>query len=109
YTSEQLGDADLVTTTKLLYQRVLKACGSRHLYRIWNHVPRINAYRGDLENYCAFCMGRSIAFENHFGAGFQKQLSAASAVGAGGNGNQLDLLFVAGDETGRHIENPEQM
>jgi len=107
HASETLGSSDLANATTKLYQRVLAACEGRHLYRIWNHVPRINAWAAGLENYRAFCLGRSLAFENHFGTGFQSQLSAASAVG--GDGDRLDLLFIAGTARPRHFENPEQV
>ena len=97
----------LAARTEALYARMLAACGSRHLFRIWNYVPRINAVTDGLENYRAFCMGRSLAFEKKFGADFQRVLPAASAVGS--RGEHLDLIFVAGETVPRHFENPAQV
>jgi hypothetical protein len=97
----------LATRTEALYSRMLAACGNRSLFRIWNYVPRINAVTEGLENYRAFCMGRSLAFEKKFGADFQRVLPAASAVGS--RGEHLDLIFVAGETVPRHFENPAQV
>jgi hypothetical protein len=90
-----------------LYARVLAACESRQLYRIWNYVPRINEHTAGLEHYRAFCKGRSLAFEAAYGAGFERQLPAASAVGS--DGRTLDVIFAAGAAAPRHVENPEQV
>jgi hypothetical protein len=98
---------DLAGQAERLYRRVLAACRGRHVYRIWNYVPRINGFTGGLEHYRAFCVGRSRAFEADFGETFQEQLSAASAVGC--DGDQLDLVFAAGSVVPRHVENPEQV
>ena len=65
-----------------LYRDLFKSCAGHHLARIWNYVPEINALGADgLENYRAFCRGRSMAFEREHGAGFTRYLPAASAVG----------------------------
>lgn len=107
YGSTPFGAGDLVATTRDLYRRVLAATRGLHLYRLWNYVPQINAITTDLENYRAFCQGRSTAFEEHFGAGFPRELSAASAVGS--DGDKLELIFAAAETPGRHAENPEQV
>jgi chorismate lyase/3-hydroxybenzoate synthase len=90
-----------------LYERVLAACEGRQLYRIWNYVPRINEHTAGLEHYRAFCKGRSLAFEAAYGAGFERQLPAASAVGS--DGRTLEVIFAAGEAAPRHVENPEQV
>lgn len=105
--SESFSSGDLAGHTQQLYHRLLSACRGRHLYRVWNYVPRINALTGGLENYRAFCKGRSLAFEQSFGGAFQRQLPAASAVGC--HGSSLEVLFVAGETAPRHVENPEQV
>ena len=97
----------LARQTQALYQRVLRAARGRHLYRIWNYVPRINAQTGGFENYRAFCQGRSLAFEAEAGAGFPQILPAASGVGTADG--CLSLAFVAGAISPRHFENPEQV
>ena len=99
--------SELSARTESLYRRVLAAAGNQHLYRIWNYVPDINAESTGLENYRAFCQGRSLAFERTLGGDFQARLPAASAVGC--NGNRLELIFAAGESAPAHFENPEQI
>jgi chorismate lyase / 3-hydroxybenzoate synthase len=99
--------AEAAARTQALYQRILAATRGRHLYRVWNYVPQINAQSAGLENYRAFCQGRSLAFEATLGDEFQPQLPAASAVGC--EGPQLKVIFVAGDTAPVHFENPEQV
>jgi hypothetical protein len=98
---------DLAAQTQRLYQRLVALSRNRHLYRIWNYVPRINAHVAGLENYHAFCRGRSLAFEEALGPAFKRALPAASAVG--GDDHHLAVIFAAGSAAPRHIENPEQM
>jgi chorismate lyase / 3-hydroxybenzoate synthase len=98
---------ELAARSESLYRRVLAVTRGRHLYRIWNYVPEINAETGRLENYRAFCQGRSLAFEGMLGGEFQARLPAAAAVGCTGNRNEL--IFVAGDVLPTHFENPEQI
>ena len=97
----------LAPATRDAYRQVLAAVGSRRLYRVWHFVPRINDDTAGIENYRAFCQGRSLAFEEHFGTDYRRQLCAASAVGC--DGAELELVFVAGDAAPRHCENPEQV
>ena len=99
--------AEIATRTESLYRRVLSASRGRHLYRIWNYVPDINAEFRGLENYRAFCQGRSLAFERVLGGEFQPQLPAASAVGC--DGKRIELIFAAGEGPATHFENPEQI
>jgi chorismate lyase / 3-hydroxybenzoate synthase len=70
-------------------------------------VPRINEHTAGLEHYRAFCKGRSLAFEAAFGAGFEQQLPAASAVGS--DGGTIEVVFAAGEKEPQHVENPEQV
>lgn len=97
----------LSAQTERIYRQILDAARGAHLYRIWNYVPRINALTDGLENYRAFCQGRSLAFEASLGGQFQPQLPAASAVGC--LGTHLDVVFVAGEIAPAHFENPEQV
>jgi hypothetical protein len=98
---------ELATRTEALYRRVLAVTRGQHLYRIWNYVPQINVQTAGLENYRAFCQGRSLAFEASLGGEFQPQLPAASAVGC--HGSRLELIFAAGPAAPVHFENPEQV
>lgn len=104
---EPFAAADLAARSEALYRRIIGACAGRHLYRIWNYVPQINAETAGLEHYRAFCQGRSLAFEHALGAGFHPRLPAASAVGS--RGPHIEAIFVAGRDAPRHFENPEQV
>jgi len=105
--SDTIVTSDIEACTRRLYQRVLAAANGLSLYRIWNYVPRINAFVNGLEHYRTFCRARSVVFENVFGASYKQQLSAASAVGCGGD--RLAIVFVAGSPKPLHLENPEQV
>lgn len=106
--TERVADERLLARqTQELYRRVLTAAHGKHLYRIWNFVPRINALTDGFENYHAFCQGRSLAFEAEAGAGFPRVLPSASGVGT--MDGCLSVVFVAGSALPRHIENPEQV
>ncbi len=89
-----------------LYEQMFEAAAGLHLYRIWNYVPQINAFTGGMENYRLFCRGRSLAFEGKFGAGFQRLLPAASAVGMAAG--PLAIGYLAGRSVPQHFENPRQ-
>jgi chorismate lyase / 3-hydroxybenzoate synthase len=98
----------LETATGQIYAGILKATQGLNLYRIWNCVPHINAAGpGGLENYQAFCRGRSLAFESALGAEFPRSLPAASAVGTARD--ELTVAFLAGSRPVRHFENPAQV
>jgi enamine deaminase RidA (YjgF/YER057c/UK114 family) len=70
-------------------------------------VPAINEISAHgLENYRAFCRGRSIAFETAYGHEFTRRLPAASAVGIGRS--ECIVAFLASETLPRHYENPHQ-
>lgn len=102
-----MNDRLLSEQTQALYSRMLEATKDRQLYRIWNYVPRINSISAGLENYRAFCLGRSLAFEAAAGESFSNLLPAASAVGI--DDSSLAIVFVSGEATPHHFENPEQI
>jgi len=94
--------------TSALYEMLLAGAAGLNLCRIWHFVPRINEPGADgLENYRAFCHGRSLAFEKHYGAGFRQRLPSASAVGT--EDGQLTIVFAACATEPRHFENPRQV
>ena len=105
--SEVYAGDDLALQSQRLYQRILQACRGRSMYRIWNYVPRINVVNGGIEQYRAFCRGRSLAFEPAWGPEYKRFLPAASAVGC--EDERISVVFVAGRAAPRHIENPEQV
>ncbi len=91
-----------------LYRDIFTATQGQHLARIWNYIPAINAAGpGGLENYRAFCRGRSLAFEQHYGRGFKVLLPSASAVGS--KAAALTVAFAACPGPLRHVENPLQV
>jgi len=98
----------LEEASRRLYEDVFQATRGLHLARIWNYVPAINEPGpGGLENYRAFCRGRSFAFEQRFGSGFRALLPSASAVGT--RSAALTVAFAACAVQPRHVENPRQV
>jgi hypothetical protein len=98
----------LEMATRRLYADILSQTRGQRLARIWNYVPAINGVGpGGLENYRAFCSGRSLAFERHFGSGFNPRLPSASAVGC--QPGALTVVFAASHHPPRHVENPLQV
>ena len=99
---------DLEGAARRTYAELLGAARGLGLYRIWNLVPGINGKGPDgLENYRAFCVGRSLAFEEALGSGFAARLPAASGVGTAAR--ELTVAFLAGPGPARYFENPEQV
>ena len=105
--TERLAGADIDGHTRRLYQRMLATCTGLFLYRVWNYVPQINGTVAGMENYRAFCRGRSEMFERSLGDEYKQLLPAASAVGC--DDDRISAVFVAGAERPTHIENPEQV
>ena len=99
---------DLASAARDGYTRILALIDRldyRHLVRLWNYFPRINAEAERLERYRAFCVGRYEAFE---ASGLEEhRLAAASAIGTHAPG--VLLYFLAGREPGVPIENPRQV
>jgi hypothetical protein len=100
-------EEDVESTARALYDDLLAAVRGRHLCRVWNYVPQINASVAGLENYRAFCRGRARAFEAEYGAEFTLRLCAASAVGTAQP--YVSVIFAASTSAPLHIENPAQV
>ena len=102
-------DGDLEAEALGLYRRLLARVAARsvHLYRVWNHVPRINEGAGDAERYRLFNAGRARALGEAWGAEAAVRYPAASAVGA--EGNRLAMWALAGPLPGTVVENPRQV
>ncbi|MGJ8654547.1 MAG: pteridine-dependent deoxygenase like protein [Opitutaceae bacterium] len=97
----------LMTTTLSIYEQLLTARPHMSLYRIWHFVPSINEIPDNcLENYRAFCKGRSIAFDAQAKDALRSSIPAASAVGT--TGEHLTVVYLAGRAGSTHIENPRQ-
>jgi chorismate lyase / 3-hydroxybenzoate synthase len=112
--TEQAGDArseaeTLLRTTEAAYQEifdVLNETGHRHLIRIWNYLPRINAHCDGDERYRHFNSARQMAFRNS-GRATMGTVPAASALGSPA-GSPISIYFLAARGAPRMIENPRQ-
>lgn len=101
-------EAGLDDSTRRLYENLFAASEGLNLCRIWHYVPRINETGLEgMENYRAFCHGRSLAFENKYGHGFKRRLPSASAVGT--DDGALTIVFAACKAEPKHLENPRQV
>ena len=101
-------ESNVGAAAKRLYDELFAAVGERHLCRIWNYIPGINAVGADgLENYRSFTTGRSLAFEERYGRNFKTHLPAGSAVGT--EGDLLTVVFAASNRLPRYCENPAQV
>ena len=106
----EAGRADaLEEAARELYREALRALAAdgRAPLRFWNYVPRINEDEDGVERYKRFCRGRSLAFEDAYGADFPARLPAASAVGA--EGTRLVVCFLASRLAAEQFENPRQV
>ncbi|AOX01853.1 hypothetical protein BJP34_22595 [Moorena producens PAL-8-15-08-1] len=90
-----------------VYLSLLEVTQGWNLCRIWNYIPYINDKTGGLENYKSFCQGRSLAFENFYGADFRVKLPAGTGVGIADD--TYGIYFIAVKENIRNVENSEQV
>ncbi len=97
---------DIGIKTKTLYDAILKNVSERKLFRCWNYVPDINVIEKGEEIYKKFNGGRKDAFNEFYGTGFETKLPAATGIGI--KGNNLVIMFLAGEENPEHLENPDQ-
>lgn len=97
----------LDSLTKQVYEELFKSTHGLSIYRIWHFIPSINEVpEGGLENYQAFCKGRSLAFQQAYHLDLDKFMPSASAVGT--TESQLTLVYIAGRHPCSHFENPQQ-
>lgn len=80
--------------------------GYEHLLRVWQFFPEIHREEEDLERYRSFCLARHEALEA-FGFNMRHNLPAASALGS--CGEDLWLIFIAGNGAMTPLENPNQV
>ncbi|MDP2369858.1 hypothetical protein [Rhodoferax sp.] len=91
------------------YQALLKTLQDRkcpHLLRIWNFVPRINAFDGGIERYQLFNTGRRNAFRE---SGYTLSDGAPAACALGTQSGGLRIAVLAGTRPAVAIENPRQV
>ena len=101
-------DTDIRRLTHQAYRRLLAFVGQsdcRHLLRIWNYLPHINAHERGMERYQAFCQGRAMALTDC--AISERSFPAATAIGCDAKGLSVHLL--AAKRKGTPIENPRQL
>ena len=80
--------------------------GCRHLLRVWNYLPSINADERGLERYRRFNVGRQRAFA---AAGRTQPRQAPAACALGTRRGPLRLAFLAGRDAPLAVENPRQV
>ena len=107
---EAHSDAEaLQRATEIAYQEifdVLDETQHRHLIRIWNYLPEINAPAGGDERYRHFNSARQMAFRKS-GRATMGTVPAACALGSPA-GSPLSIYFLAARRPARMIENPRQ-
>lgn len=99
----------LLRATEIAYQEifeVLQETGQRHLLRIWNYLPKINAQADGDERYRHFNSARQMAFRNS-GRAIMGTVPAASALGSP-SGSPICIYFLAARRPPKTIENPRQ-
>jgi len=103
------GAQALLRATELAYEEifaVLDATQHRHLIRIWNYLPEINASAGDEERYRLFNSARQTAFRKS-GRAIMGSVPAACALGSPA-GSPICIYFLAAHRPSKMIENPRQ-
>jgi chorismate lyase / 3-hydroxybenzoate synthase len=99
----------LLRATEIAYQEIFDALnetGHRHLVRIWNYLPDINAHADGEERYRHFNSARQSAFRKS-GRAIIGTVPAACALGSPAGG-ALCIYFLAARQPPRMIENPRQ-
>jgi chorismate lyase/3-hydroxybenzoate synthase len=99
----------LLRATEIAYQEifdVLNETEHRHLIRVWNYLPDINAQAGDDERYRHFNSARQTAFRKS-GRATMGTVPAACALGSPA-GSPISIYFLAARRPPKMIENPRQ-
>jgi chorismate lyase/3-hydroxybenzoate synthase len=99
----------LQRATEIAYQEifdVLDETEHRHLIRIWNYLPEINAQSCGDERYRHFNSARQMAFRKS-GRATMGTVPAACALGSPA-GSPLSIYFLAARRPASMIENPRQ-
>ena len=99
----------LQRATEIAYQEifdVLNETEHRHLIRVWNYLPEINAQSGGDERYRHFNSARQMAFRKS-GRATMGTVPAACALGSPA-GSPLSIYFLAARRPPKMIENPRQ-
>lgn len=96
-----------------VYRRIeaeLRARGTVHPVRLWNHLPGIHDPMGDgLDRYMVFNAGRYAALSEWFGGRETFGTRVASASGIGHRGEDLVIQCLAASRPGEAVANPRQV
>lgn len=84
---------------------LLEAEGCRHLWRVWNYIPRINDVEHGMERYRQFNIGRHQAFADYA----RPVDSSPAACALGVADGPLSIAFLAAPQATQRIENPRQV
>jgi chorismate lyase / 3-hydroxybenzoate synthase len=99
----------LLSATEIAYQEIFEVLNEteyRHLIRIWNYLPEINAQAGGDERYRHFNSARQMAFRKS-GRATMGAVPAASALGSPA-GSPISIYFLSARRPPKMIENPRQ-
>lgn len=111
--ARSLGRSELHEATAAAYRRIeaeLRARGTIHPVRLWNHIPGIHDPMGDgLDRYMVFNAGRYEALSEWFGGKETFDTRVASASGVGHRGRDLVIHCLASDRPGQAVDNPRQI
>src|SRR5215218_7599903 len=111
--ARSLGRAELHEATSRAYRHIegeLRARGTIHPVRLWNHIPGIHDPMGEgLDRYMVFNVGRYEALSEWFGGKETFDTRVASASGVGHRGRNLVIHCLASDRPGRAVDNPRQI
>jgi chorismate lyase/3-hydroxybenzoate synthase len=111
--ARSLGRAELHEATSRAYRHIeaeLRARGTIHPVRLWNHIPGIHDPMGEgLDRYMVFNAGRYEALSEWFGGKETFDTRVASASGVGHQGRDLVVHCLASDRPGRAVDNPRQV
>ncbi|HEX5714638.1 MAG TPA: hypothetical protein VF179_00665 [Thermoanaerobaculia bacterium] len=111
--ARSLGRAELHEAISRAYRSIegeLRARGTIHPVRLWNHIPGIHEPMGDgLDRYMVFNAGRYEALSEWFGGKETFDTRVASASGVGHRGRDLVIHCLASDRPGRAVDNPRQV
>lgn len=91
---------------RTLYSEFLHLCKGWFLYRVWHFIPQINTIQNGLEEYRRFSRTRYLAFEE---ANPQQPFAYPAASATGTPGDHFSMVFLAGRERPRFLENPLQL
>ncbi|MBU2639136.1 MAG: hypothetical protein KKG75_00330 [Nanoarchaeota archaeon] len=98
---------DIEKDAKCCYGKILKKIDKNQPYRFWNFIPNINKETDKGEIYKLFNVGRKDAFRDKYGEEDFKKLPSATGIDI--LNDKLIIIFIAGKEKPKHLQNPNQI